>query len=73
MSHYLLFTSCYHNYMCVYVYTREGTESISITMRNEREREKERDLVNFETEFHAWPRGGLLVTVHLLLTPPALT
>ena len=40
----------------------------------EREREEERDLVNFETEFHARPRGGLLVTVHLLLTPtlPAL-
>ena len=38
------------------------------------ERERERDLVNFETEFHAWPRGDLLVTVHLLLTPtlPAL-
>ena len=33
-----------------------------------REREKERDLVNFETEFHARLRGGLLVTVHLLLT-----
>ena len=32
------------------------------------ERERERDLVNFETEFHARPRGGLLVTVHLLLT-----
>ena len=59
--------------MCVYVYTREGTESISITMRNERETEKERDLVNFETKFHARLRGDLLVTVNLLLTPPALT
>ena len=29
-----------------------------------RERERERDLVNFETEFHAWLRGGLQVTVH---------
>ena len=38
------------------------------------EKKRERDLVNFETEFHARPRGGLLVTVHLLLTPtlPAL-
>ena len=40
----------------------------------EREKERERNLVNFETEFHTRPRGGLLVTVHLLLTPtlPAL-
>ena len=38
------------------------------------EKRRERDLVNFETEFHARPRGGLLVTVHLLLTQtlPAL-
>ena len=56
----------------MYVYLARQEDTCIEAM--ERAGERERDLVNFETEFNARPRGGLLVTVHLLLTPtlPAL-
>ena len=38
----------------------EYTQVPSAYTRERGEREGGRDLVNFETEFHAQPRGGLL-------------
>ena len=37
-----------------------------------KKRERERDLVSFETEFHAWPRGGLHACDSPLLLTPTL-